>query len=325
MINDDGMWRHVDSNPTRTPEKQKKFNKKGALATGGLALAAVLAIGTTAVVSHHGGNDTQQVQAGGTSAPGVLESLAQQNSGASESEAPTPLTLDPWQTVKWSGATEKDITSAQKTWAAEQAKTGMAGVRSTSTLTPESAGFTSDPTKATVNGAPNPLYSYWTSDLFNQESALEVQAFINPAFGGWGSAQAPKANPASQLNASTFAGIFTESFVKSTKGKNPSAYLPILADWKGNGYGGAGVVEQTGGAYWIGEVTSSTAKWKYDDQALGYTVDATYNVKFTGVRADGSTATKNGVLKLKFVPAPLAVAEAGGYRVQVDAASLEVK
>jgi hypothetical protein len=302
------MWRALNEKPKSTAPAAKS-NKRVKLVGGGLAVLALLVGGGVLATNHDEPSKPN---------PSTSDMVVPKAQPVTKAPA---ITVDPWQLTPWAGPKADAITSDQKEWVREHAETTLKGVRGNVGLVSEAEGFTSNPDEATTaEGVPNPLYNYWTQELFTEQSALEVQALVNPVFGGWAEHQQP--NAAGSLKPAAFAGIFTERFVKDL-GKNQ--HLPVMADWKNDGYGSAGVVPQAGGSYWLGEVVSSNSKWTYDNALGGYRVKVTYSVKFTGVRADGSKVVKHGTLKLAFVPAPVAVAEAGGFRVQVDEASLSVK
>lgn len=230
---------------------------------------------------------------------------------------PAPVNLEFWQNRQWDGPKESMVTQPVRD-AVDEELAGSGFARTTeSTLPSEASGFTSDPAEAsTEDGGPNPFYSYWTDASFKAQSHLLLEALVNPVFGGWAEHQAP--GEAGNLSEADFTGVFTDRFLSQSR-----IDWPVVADWSGNAYGNPDIVV-SGGAYWFGDVQSYDASWKWDEKSMSYRVAGTYKVVYKARLSDGSVVSKDGVLRLTFVPAPTTVADSGGFRVQVDEASLRM-
>lgn len=348
MSNDD-LWGALSSD--KNPEKSKSLDeimaedasgksqgtsiktdtksRRGALIAGGTAL--VIAMGGLFFVSPWSGADLfgQKTEESAPQVPVLKESPG-------PTTKPTEVP-DPWYTLPENllpidepkFATElatldaEKITEEQKQWVQEQVGDTRLGTVSSINLPSEAQGYTSNPKDATdKNGLPNPNFSYWTAELFTDQSTLITNKLLNPVYGGWTKYQYASAGAAKNFDVSMLGDVFTAKYGKQLQ-KNKAA-TPVYADWKSNNYGMGGTLLNSGGPRWVGEITDANIVFNYDKKILGYTADATYKIKFTSWTQDQKKVTKNGVLKVKFVPDNSAVENPHSFRVLIDSGSLSV-
>lgn len=216
------------------------------------------------------------------------------------------------------------ITDEQRQWVDEAVGDTRLGTLSSINLPSEELGYTADPDKATdENGLPNPNYSYWTAELFQDQSTLITNKLLNPAYGGWTQYQYSNANASRNFDLGILSDVVTPGYMKKLQGNR--AATPLYADWAGNDYGLNGTIINSGGPRWVGEITNADIAFTYDEKALGYVADATYQVTFTTWTQDQKKLTRKGTLKLKFVTDNEAVENNKSFRMLVSGGSLSVK
>ena len=319
---DKNLWDSLDTNAGVEETKPVTKDKKQGLAiVGGILSVSVLLAGGYAILDATN-SDSKDAKKEVTSKYSDSDKVA--NEASSELLADPPLIQKTWQKKKWKEQTEKSISNEQKEYAKAQLETVTRRTNVNQVLGGPEMGLTSDLDKVRKkDGTLNPFYSFWTSDLFNEQSTLEVEALINPTFGGWGAAQRPRSG-AKTLTPQDFGNIWSDDYLQRFAASKGKMRLPVLLDWKNNGYDGAGVVQQKGGAYWQGRVIDSSASWKYDRKILNYRVSATYKVEFVGVNSASVPVKKRGKLDVQFVPAEMQAAQNGNFRVLINNATLTI-
>lgn len=236
----------------------------------------------------------------------------------------SPVDLPSWAT-KYSKPDATKITDQQAEDMNNPIKETQYKAQSETNLSSEAGGYTSDPSKAIdENGLPNPMFSYWTSEIFLKQSNDAVQRLINPYYGGWGQYQYSDSNAKANLDLSKFVGIFSQRYIDENFKKADKSFMPIYADWGGNNYGRNDLVPMGQTARWVGQVKGATSKWDYDRSALGYKATVVYNVEFTAFTVNQEKVTKNGTLTLTFVQSRKAIEDSKSYRVVIDFGSLVI-
>lgn len=165
----------------------------------------------------------------------------------------------------------------------------------------EEAGFTSDDNQQfDSSGNPNPFYSYWTAEEFQSYSHSYVERLMNPIYGGWARFQFPT-YPANQtLDFSLFEDMFSDKYTSENQNKKYSEYLPIMADWNGDNYGGVNNLLSEG-SRWYGTTSDVEVVPEFDNNIQQYIVHYNAKVTFTSWTQDQSKLEKNGVLELTFI------------------------
>lgn len=196
--------------------------------------------------------------------------------------------------------------------------------RASGTLPSEMTGFTADIGKVeNPDGSLNPMFSYWTKEVFETELTLIVERLLNPVFGGWEMYQWSEYEANKFFDLSLFSDIFTERYVSENIDEPYSEWIPVYADWGANDYGMKDKILPSG-SRWFGEVTSSNIEFVYDDETSQYNVTYVADVKFTAWGQDQSKMEKNGTLVLNLV-SNVDQLNGSNNRVLIDGASLTVK
>jgi len=233
-------------------------------------------------------------------------------------ENPYPIVLKDWQTEEHnsSNSSEADeyfINSMND-------NSSNIGSISTSILPSENAGYTSDLNKQTINGAYNPLFSYWTSEIFNKEVGNYLERLLNPIYGGWYMFQYPSTNAGEYFQVSLISDMFTNEYLESHSSQPYSEWVPVYADWNSNDYGMSDVLLQSDGR-WFGTINNSEVSFIYNESISQYEVDLVSHITFTAWNTDQGKEIKNGILTLHLVSNPDL---SDSPRVLISDASLEV-
>lgn len=188
----------------------------------------------------------------------------------------------------------------------------------------EAQGFTSNDTEAILeDGTFNPLYSFWTAELFTREAGTHIESLLNPTYGGWVNYQYGEEYDPNGINTrELFGTVFTERWLSANDGKAPSEYLPIYADWGKNNYGN-GKILQYPGPRWYGQASNLHIEFTYDEDEGQYTAEYTADITFTAYDRSGGKLENTGKLSLTFVANPDGERGAGG-KVLIDKSSLTV-
>lgn len=188
------------------------------------------------------------------------------------------------------------------------------------TLPQEAAGFTSDDSKSELDGGLNPLYSYWTAEVFQRETTDIIHRLINPIYGEWELYQFSDYKANTHFGMDRLEDIFTERWISEHSGKPYSEYVPVYADWNANDYGLSDKLLNTGNR-WVGQIQNVSSEFTYDDNANQYVVDMTVDVKYSAWTIDQETLERKGKLELTFVSNAEDANSASDYKVLVDKAS----
>lgn len=227
-------------------------------------------------------------------------------------EVKFPVTLAPWEsTVRGDPNLKKEDEGA----AIRASYAGTELVSAANVLPSRAAGYTSDPDKAAKDGLPNPYYSYVTSEDYQETVLSYITRLINPVYGDWQEYQ----DGAKGVAVDRFGDMFTPAFLASVKGKDPSTWLPICADWQGNSYGNANLLKN--GPRWVGKVSNSTSTFTWDEASSAYKANLVINVTYSAWQKDQTVTTKKGVLTLDVVT-NTASAKDPAHRFLIEKASL---
>lgn len=279
----------------------------GALILGGGATAGIMWLAPDQAQIDPDGDSDKLKDANGVTKE-IDPEEAPWNSG--EEDAAYPIDLEDWQKIE----SNKAGSSPEELAAVNNALYGSDIFASAGILPSEAAGFTSDDSQAELeDGSLNPLYSYWTQEVFVGEAGAIIERFLNPIYGGWTTYQT--SSPSSIAATELFPNVFTDSFIEA------ETRAPIYADWEGNGYGRSDL--QANNGIWFGSVESSETTFTWDGDMEQYSATFVGNVKFTAYTKDGGTATQTGVLTVDFVANPDGVRGSGG-KVLVDSANLSI-
>lgn len=229
-----------------------------------------------------------------------------------------PIELEDWLKTPHGFTTPEEIKSAL---VASYAESEL--FSTSNTLPSEASGYTADANNELLeDGTLNPMYSYWTAESFQVETAEYIERLLNPVFGGWDLYQY-SAYPASHaFDVTTIEDMFTNNWRSANIDKPYAEYIPVFADWGGNDYG-MGDVLLTSGTRWFGQVTNSNTNFVYNDEIQQYNVTMTANVKFTAWAKDQSKLEKTGTLTLNLVP-NIDNENESGRKVLIENASLKV-
>lgn len=187
-------------------------------------------------------------------------------------------------------------------------------------LPSEAAGFTSDESQIFLeDGSLNPMYSFWTKEVFVGQTGIILEKFLNPTYGLWESYQGKGMDPNSIDPKELFQGVFTKRLLE--EGGAVSGWLPIYADWNGNNYGRNDLPDS--GPRWFGEIVSSITEFTWDEEIDQYSAQFTGEVRFVSYTSDGKKISQDGTLSLKFVANPSGERGDGG-KVLVDQANLTI-
>ena len=195
--------------------------------------------------------------------------------------------------------------------------------RSSGTLPSETNGFTSDITKIELDdGTINPMFSYWTKEVFEFEVGLITERLLNPVFGGWEDYQWAEYNASVGFPVNLFSDIFTERYFSENIDNPYAEWVPVYADWNSDNYGLSDQMLPSG-SRWFGQAVSSEVVFTYDEDTSQYNVVYVVNVKFTAWKQDQTKLEKNGTLTLNLV-SNVDLMNSSNNRVLIDGASLKI-
>ena len=233
-------------------------------------------------------------------------------------ENPFPIKLDKWQKEAFDLESGKGISKIKES----VLKTSKGSNLSTSskTLPSEAQGFTSKKTDKF-----NPLYAYWTKEVFESEVTTMTERLINPVFGRWTLMQESDMKPNENFYISLFEDLMTDDYYRDNFEKPYSEWVPVYADWNHNDYGMPDSLVWNGMPKWFGKVTSSVTEFSKDSKTGAQSAKYTAKVKFTAwdVKTQGKI-TKKGTLVLDLVPNDKEL-NSSNNRVLINGASLEVE
>lgn len=193
----------------------------------------------------------------------------------------------------------------------------------------EEQGYTADAEETLLkDGTLNPMFTFWTGEIFMDHSTVQLSRMLNPAYGGWGRYQFPAANAKANFDPSALDGVFSARYIEEIRKSKDKSIVPIYADWNNNDYGlGGQLLDADQAAFrWIGSVDGEPEiRMQYDTARYNYKVFATYPVKFVAWTKDKTKITRNGTLKVTWVANIEGGGNAGAFRVVVDGGSLVVK
>lgn len=189
-------------------------------------------------------------------------------------------------------------------------------------LPSEANGFTADDSKSfNDDGSLNPLYSYWTQEVFYNETIDMLERIINPVYGSWGTYQYSQSMENAEEVLPT---IFKEIMSPEALASGAKA-IPVLADWNKDDFGMKDSLLGYGeGNRWIGEVTGIQTTFTFNEENNQYDVILVANVTYSAWTKDKNIATKEGVLTLN-LGANSENKVASPNKVIINSASLELK
>lgn len=254
-------------------------------------------------------------------APGADQNFAKTNQ--------IPFEHENWQADDYKtqtnneGNTQKFLEAIRTSIEAGKLDNGTLALAS-STLPSEAAGYTSDQDQVTLeDGSLNPMYAYWTKELFETEVGTTLERLLNPTFGGWENYQYPEYQANTQFDTSIISDMFTPNWLETNTGKPYNEYVPVMADWGSDNYGGG--YNLTDVARWYGQIQTSSIDFNYNEETQQYTAVYTANIKYTAWTKDQKTVERTGTLTLNLVPAASQQNSNGSsHRVLIDSATLKV-
>ena len=117
--------------------------------------------------------------------------------------------------------------------------------------------------------------------------------------------------------------MFTPNWLEANTGKPYNEYVPVMADWGSDNYGGG--YNLTDVARWYGRIQTSSIDFNYNEETQQYTAVYTANVKYTAWTKDQKTVERTGTLTLNLVPAASQQNSNGSsHRVLIESATLKV-
>ena len=323
-----------DDDSAITNEK-KRERRRLMYVTAGAATTVALLVGAIFLVPTVKGpskSSPQSTSSSDTVQHKTISALPSGDPNASQNFArtnPIPFDHEDWQIAGYKNqasddeSTKKLLNTIQASIQDGRLDNGTLSL-SASTLPSEEAGFTSDQNKVTLeDGTINPMFSYWTKENFETEVGTAVERLLNPSFGQWENYQYPEYKANSEFDISTISDLFTNNWLESNTGKPYSEYVPVMADWNSDNYGGT--YNLTDVAKWFGKVQSSTTEFHYNSETQQYTATYTANVKYVAWTKDQKTVERNATLTLNLVPAASQQHNNGSsHRVLIDSATLKV-
>ena len=185
-------------------------------------------------------------------------------------------------------------------------------------LPSEDSGFTSDFSKRrTKAGGTNPLYAYWTHEVFEAEVGLITERLLNPVFGDWEIYQWSGLKADTDFPVSIFSDIFRDEMLERNSGKPKSSWVPVFADWNSNDYDDPSLLEFE--SRWFGKVKSTEVYYDKDEETGKTTAKSTSKVEFTAWHQDQTKVKRTGTLTLDLISNP---EKSDTNRVQINDASL---
>lgn len=288
------------------------------LAGGGVVASMYLMPSKSQIDEDRNSGKTQKIDPNGGSAA-EEDPFAEANAVWTEEGKQFPIEMDDWQRNNGGVGAGIDPESDQFSQVV-QTYYGSDLDSSAGILPSEAAGFTADESLILLeDGSLNPMYSFWTKEVFVGESGIILEKFLNPTYGLWESYQGKGNDPHSIDPKELFQGVFTKRLLE--EGGAVSGWLPIYADWNGNSYGRNDLPNS--GPRWFGEIVSSITEFTWDEEAEQYSAQFTGDVRFVSYTSDGKKISQDGTLSLKFVANPSGELGDGG-KVLVDQANLTI-
>ena len=165
------------------------------------------------------------------------------------------------------------------------------------TLPAKANGYTDDLKEQNLeDGSPNPQFSYWTVEGFNEFVGIALYRFANPVFGEWeaytvSGKKETLNNPVVYVH---LKDLFDPKYLEEVKGKPIRQWLPIFADWDNNDYGMKDKLLD--GPRWMGEIENVNVKFDYDKNSRNYRAFVSANVTYKAWAKDQSVLEKKGVI-----------------------------
>jgi hypothetical protein len=200
------------------------------------------------------------------------------------------------------------ISDADRKTANEAADASMPENASTALLSKASdPNLTDDQSKATLSdGTTNPEYSFLTAENVTEQVRDDMERIVNPIYGNWTGMQS-KYRIGSDGNTmpsplNSFTDMFADDRVSSVSTLDENAaksIIPLEADWNKDDFGG----KTTNSDYpWVigvlGDLTCN-----YNIQSVsGDSITCSAPVTYTFVKSDGSKASEQKNLVIKYVP-----------------------
>lgn len=183
------------------------------------------------------------------------------------------------------------------------------------TLPAESTGFTSDVTKELLeDGTLNPMFSYWTKELYIAEVGGMLERIINPTFGNW--ENDGYNGRLTQVSYSALEDLFSQRWLDS----NPtSENMPLYVSSSDIEY------LPEGGSRWIGVIDHITTNFAYDQSIRNYKATLEVDIVYTTWTQSREKITENAQIRLVLVPNQDIYSNGSKNHIVIDEAQLEVR
>lgn len=182
-------------------------------------------------------------------------------------------------------------------------------------LPAESTGFTHDPKQELLaNGSINPMFSYWTKELFVSETGSMLQRLINPTYGNW--ATDGYNGRLTQVSYNALKDLFSKTWLA----QNPtSKNLPLFAP-------SDPTIQYLpeGGTRWVGQIDNLQMTFAYDMSIRNYRVSVVADISYTSWTSSKEKKVEKAKLNLSLVPNQGEYDNGSANHVVIDASQIEV-
>lgn len=185
------------------------------------------------------------------------------------------------------------------------------------TLPSEASGFTSDPAAEKLeDGTLNPMFSYWTKELFVQETGAMLERLINPTFGNW--AEDSNRGRLTNITYNALSDLFSQKWLANNL---ESSKLPVFVPPATTEISYLPEGEQR----WVGEVKNVTIDFAYDMSIRNYRVTLVTDIVYTSWTQDQEKVTENAEIRLFLVPNQNEYENGSANHIVIDESQIEVK
>lgn len=287
-------------------KEQTQKRKKALLGAGSIMLVVTLGVGATWAVQSNSGKGDDDM---GTSLSSLGDSY-QKNSDQKRAQSSSPDAQEGGysQDSEATQSEQKEVTlptsglpdflqtsyrNTDRAFMREQLVNMYAGdplFEGVDKLPSEAQGYTFG-----GGGGDDPYSVMVTREEFISSVGEYIQRILNPIYGGWNRWQFGGSEPDQTFDYSYFEDMFSQEYWDKNRGKAPSEFMPIAADWGNDNYGRDDLSPIT---RWYGEIVSSNSSFGGTVTEPQMSVSA--KVKFRSLTKSGEMEAKYGTLHLVF-------------------------
>jgi hypothetical protein len=247
----------------------------------------------------------------GSKPPAVAQTV-QQPKWYQESTNEFPVELDAWQKKTLTDENAKEIYPA-----IEMYYNGSILESYALTLPSESTGYTSDPAQELLeDGTLNPMFSYWTKELYVRETGAMLERLINPTFGNW--VEDSSNGRLTDGTYKTLGNLFSKQWLDS----HPNATdLPLFVNSSKTDINYLPAGEKR----WVGKIANIDSELNYDRSIRNYRVSLVADIVYTSWTQDQEKVTENAQIRLTLVPNQNEYSNGSANHIVIDESQIEVK